>query len=366
LSAHPALSPDVSRETPPTVPVLRRAGESDDDAILQLFPRIFGITREGERWAWQYRASPGGPGIVSVAEVGEGGEAGAVVGCSAFMRMDLNHLGRRIPAGQACDAMVLAGWRGQGCWTALVERNHQEAEAAGWGAVFSFPNRQSFPIRVGRLGSRRIAVLRHYQRRIGARRLVGAAGDPVVKAALAGGHGLRLRAESARIGGQAEVRVTRSFPDEVEELLREHRRQEVVSVWKDREYLEWRYARHPDHTYDVHVLHVRGVPRALAVCRVGSPVLSICEVIHREHDVHETAYLLRHLARHYARTSAQSLAFYGWDCGFFDAAFAAAGFAVSPFSRLHLVARVPQGSPLTEHSAVASNWTISYGDLDAA
>jgi len=355
------LSPHVLMADAQVALQLRSATDSDTASILSLFQTVFGRERSRARWQWKYHNSPSGPGIVSIVA-----EDDCVVGCSAFMRMDLNHLGVRVPAGQSCDAMVLARVSGRGQFTALFEMNRSAAEEAGWEALISFPNRRSFPIRAGRLGSRKIAVLRSYSRRLGARRIVGPFADLALKVALRCGHQLRFMADAFRVSHTLEVRVSRSIPADLEQVLHDHREQEVLSVWKDCEFLDWRYVKHPDSTYDIHVLYADQAPCAVAICRVREGAVHICELMHRNHDVRETAMLLGHLSSYYARSRAQILSFLAWDAGFYDAAFNEAGFTAKPFSPLTMVATAFERSAIASLYAFPSNWAVGFGDVDVA
>ncbi len=339
----------------------REAVPGDEHGLLALFENVFGRPRSQERWHWQYAASPPGAGAVSIAVAG-----GEVVGCAALMRQDLNHLGERIPAAQSCDAMVREDHRGAGLFTALARANHRTVVGRGVRFVIGFPNQESFPLLMRSLGRIRILVLRHYYRRTGTRRVLGSILDRASRPVVAAPNTLGLCLARLRLGGGYEVRTSTELPDDLHELLRAHQSQQVLSVWKDPEYLRWRYEHHPEHRYAFHVLRRQGAPLALAVVRERADSAVICDLIHRERRVPETAMLLRTTVHQYGRRpTCQRVVFFGRDIGFLTAAFQEAGFREEAHSVFVMsVASLSNDDPIARFVPIPDNWSISYGDTD--
>ena len=337
----------------------RTAEASEESAILEVFRRVFGVERGAERWAWQYRRSPAGPGIVGVADTG-----GRIVGCLTLMRQDLNVAGTRLPAAQACDGMMEAEFRKGGHFAALGHANDETGAAIGLGVIIGFPNQQSFPTMVRHLGHHRVLVLKHYYRRLGARRLLGAA-DIALRPLVRTRDFANLSLLRFRRGERLQMDVTRDVPEGVDAFLSAARRLEVLSIWKDAAYLRWRYAEHPENRYDFVALRREGEIQALAVMRRMDTGVAICELMQKDRDPRLGAVLLHRLAlRAGDDPRCQIIEFYGSDISFFDAAFMEAGWSSSPHSLFTMTAKHVAPGPAERLVPFAANWQISYGDTD--
>ncbi|MCK4237323.1 MAG: hypothetical protein KAX38_09415, partial [Candidatus Krumholzibacteria bacterium] len=161
-----------------------------------------------------------------------------------------------------------------------------------------------------------------------------------------------------------KVVVSSELPDGMESCLGEIRENEVLSVWKDVPYLKWRYEKHPDFDYTFHVLFARGRPEGLIVTRVHGQSIAICEVLHRTKNVSQTAFLLSHVLKYFHFSDDQSIKFYGYDSGFFDAVFSRCGFSIDTSSDLVFGGRVFGDVKLEKVFIFPHNWTVAYGDTD--
>ena len=205
----------------------RQAEPADEKGILAVFRDVFGIARGAGRWEWQYRSTPAGSGFVGVAE-----DDGRIVGCLTLMRQDLNVTGTRVPAAQACDGMMEPAYRKGGHFSALGHSNDDAARAAGLEAIVGFPNQQSFPTMIRHLGHDRVLVLKHYYRRLGARRVLGAADGPF-RPLMRSRDYMALRILRMRRGERLQMDASAEVPAGADALLAALRRLQVVSVWKD-------------------------------------------------------------------------------------------------------------------------------------
>ncbi len=331
----------------------------DEHGIAALFQAVFGVPKTIERWRWQFVEPPQGAGWITLAE-----RDGELVAQYCMMRYDLNLVGRRIAAAQSCDTMVRSDQRGQGWFVRLARANYQQASEKGVKAVIGFPNRSSFPGFAGSLDWERIATLQEFSFRAGHARIWGGLVDRAFKLALRARVALRCRLLRLSAPG-ATIETVSSLPDAVSGLLDEIRRHEILSVWKDLDYLRWRYEEHPEHAYDFHVLARDGKLEGLVVSRqVGSSV-AICELLHRTKHVAEAALLVSAVVRAHLGGPVQRLEFFGHDDGFFASVFARCGFRGSYAASFVFGGRVFEDDELRHRFAVGRNWTVAYGDSDA-
>ena len=293
---------------------------------------------------------------------------GRIVGHNGLVREHLNVNGREVIAGQESDAMITEAARGGGLYSRLGSAGHRQAADAGARALFSFPSRNSspgsYPLLIRRLGHRRIFNLGHFSRRLGARRLVGGAGNRVLKALAAPLVTATQAVRFARGYAGLTVQVLDAIPDDCEAALKQILDYEVLAIWKDRQYLQWRYERSPERRYLIYALKRDGVTHGLIIARVYGGTLAICEVLHRRKDVRETAFFLERVVRHAYRLPVDTVEFHGFDNGFFEAAFARAGFTTEAFSRYIFIGKVLNDPDLEALFYHAPNWSVSWGDGD--
>jgi hypothetical protein len=163
----------------------------------------------------------------------------------------------------------------------------------------------------------------------------------------------------------ATVAAVSALPEEVAGLLDEFRRHEILSVWKDLDFLRWRYQQHPEHTYDFHVLTREGKLEALVVSRQMGNSVAICELLHRSKNVAEAALLVCTVVRKHLSGQAQRIEFFGHDDGFFESVFARCRFRESYSASFVFGGRVFEDDHgLRQRFAFPRNWTVVYGDTD--
>jgi hypothetical protein len=342
---------------------IRRYEAGDEEQIRPLFREVFGEVKAPPRWEWQFRGHPKGPSWISVAE-----RDGTILGHHGLMRQHLNFNGREVVAAQECDAMIKEELRGGGFYTTLGQFNYAQASEGGMRALFLFPSRNSspgsYPLVIRRLESRRIANLHHYVKRIGFRGATGAVVDRAQKSVAALARAATVRLRWGRQLRGLTVDTSSTIPPDCDAALKQIRDYEVLAVWKDRDYLRWRYEARPDCHYDVHCLRRDGETHGLVITRAYNDSLAICEVLHRRKNIVETAFLLERVVAWARRSALQRVEFNGYDNGFYDAAFAAAGFVVQPFSKYILIGRVLGDPDLEKSYYQPLNWSISWGDGD--
>jgi hypothetical protein len=246
----------------------------------------------------------------------------------------------------------------------LLNYCYQLTAADGLEATFGFPNRLSYPGFVRYSKGCRIVNLNYFFRRIGLKRVWGKGLDRVFKVFNGGYTGSRVKARRLRYGRNLEITVSSSLPDDLDGLLSDKRTYEVLALWKDPQYLRWRYENHPGGTYLFHTGRTGGMPRAIMVTRDCGDTVAICDLIHRDNDEVPSLTLIDHIVNYSVRSQAQKIEFYGHDAGFFHYVFTSCGFSSIPFSPLVFAGRVFSNSDLEKLFLVPENWTIAYGDTD--
>jgi hypothetical protein len=346
---------------------LERYTPGADEAVRALYATVFGKPSDPAHWNWQFRDNPyGGPFIA----LGRSGRDGSVIGSYSVMPVPLNVMGRPVPGCQSVDTAVHPDWRNQRVFETTARECYAWCAESGIRAVHGFPNARSYPGFMRSLDWRRIAFPRQYLLRLDLSRALGRAGlGPL--AAPAGlayrwatgvERGARRRVIEKQAGPGIDVTVTPAVPDDYESLWAMVRSQEVLSVWKDADYLRWRYDRHPARTFAYHALRRNGELTALAVVVDLAGAWTLCEFMVRGREVAVGRLLLDRIARAATAAGAVSLEFIGHDLGFFDEAFE--GFERRLSTANVFCGRSFEDGVLRELLPHGDNWTFTFGDGD--
>lgn len=343
--------------------LIRGYRDGDEEKISRIFMDIFGTVKTGEHIHWQYYNYPHGAGWLYLAEY-----RNEIIGECSTMRSHLNLFGSEIAAGELCDGYIHRDHRGKGLFAGLVNHNRDRAASEGLTAIIGFPNQNSYPIFIQKLGWRNIANLDEYNYRMGYRKITGAVLDRIFKffSKLLRKSRLwfRKRLYSSLHSRKISFITTDELPETLDAMLREAMKHEVISVWKDLPYLRWRYGEHPHNDYEFHIMQLDGDPVCISVCKKGGEMISICDLISRTEDIEQSELTLLYTIAHYSATEAQKIEFFGFDSGFFETVFGNSGFRrISP-SGFVMIGRVLDNPDFDSLFKFPHNWKIAYGDTD--
>jgi hypothetical protein len=346
---------------------VRRWQPGDEVAMMELFRVEFGRERTPAHWKWKFLENPCGGPFVSLAWHRD---PPLLVGNQVLMPFPLCVRGRRLLAGHSLDLVVHHDFRRQG----IHEVTGRDAEAFlrehGGEALVAFPNAASYPGFVRSQGWKRILEPTMWKRRLGLRGklerrlrvpVLAAAADAVFRARATGALRRQLAAAQA---ARPDLRVEHvgRLPDGVDALWERERTRVHVSLWKDREYLAWRYERHPEQRFEYHAL-VRGSELAgLAVTGIRDRMALLCELLEPDRDEAAGRLLVLSVCARVAGNGADEVHFLGHDDGWFGRVLE--GFTAAPATENVFVGRAIADEALTAELADAANWTLTYGDGD--
>src|SRR5262249_36095399 len=136
-----------------------------------------------------------------------------------------------------------------------------------------------------------------------------------------------------------------------------------LSLWKDREYLTWRYDQNPDHAFERVALRDRGRLRGLAVVWRDRERATICELIcPRGEGPALGRSLVRAVCERATRDGDDRVACLAHDDG--HLARCLIGFRVRPAPESVLTGRGLEDGPLDTLVRDGRNWTVTFGDAD--
>lgn len=346
----------------------RRYRSGDEVDLLALFNREFGLQRSMEHWQWQFQKNPHSAPFIVVARRNSDDE---LVGSHIAMPVCLNVKGQKVLAGHSLDLVVHRDYRRQGIFEVTGRECFEWCAANGVRALFAFPNRSSYPGFARVLGWDRILFPASYSMRLG---IASGRGGPAwlrwalraVDAPLRAGRLLQLRvrrwAQQRRTPLRLAFEVASRVPEAHARLWKNQASLEVLSLWKDSRYLQWRYDENPDHRFEYAYVMDGEEIAALAVLHRNPSRLMICELIVRDRNVAVGQVLVTEICLRALRQGDASVAFLGHDLGFFRACLE--GFRQSVAHENVFCGRGLQDALLERLVPHADNWSITYGDAD--
>ena len=349
--------------------VLERYRAGDERDMLGLFKLVFGNERSLEHWTWQFKHNPyGGP----FATLARRKSDHLLVGQHVVMLYRLNVKGRAVGGCHSLDLAVHPDYRGQRIFDLTAHDCFEWCLSHDIQFVLAFPNVSSYPGFVRTLGWHRILFPNRYVMRVGLggslRRapkgaaVAAPAADLVFRAVRRVQLSARHAALVRKTAGGVRFCTSAAVPEGHEALWDACRSQEVLSLWKDSQYLRWRYDENPEHEFTYLYLTLDGAVAALAVIVEVDQVATICELLVREHDVRLARLLVSHACLRALERGTDKVRFLGYDAGFFDEAFE--GFERNVSFENVFVGRAFRDAELNALASIPSNWTVTFGDAD--
>lgn len=332
----------------------------DEHDLLALFNRVFGQQRSLEHWRWQFAENPYAPPTIIVARRTTDG---LLAGSHVIMPIALNAAGTRVLAGHTLDLVVHEDFRRQGLFETTARECFEWCLERGLQAVVAFPNSQSYPGFVRSLGWSRIVDPVRWDLRVGLRDALGS--SPINRALTALPDALWravMRLGWGRTGEHA-VEIGPLVPEGQDALWAECAAEHRLSLWKDREYLAWRYDRNPDHKFEYVTLRIGSQLRAVAVVLSEQRRTMICDwILPRDSSDGLACTLLRAVCKHASDRGDDRVSFLGHDDGGFARVFA--GFRSRPAPESVFTGRALVDGPFDAQVRDGANWTLTYGDAD--
>jgi len=345
--------------TEPRPVSIRRYQEADNASLLKLLHDVFGVERTAEQWRWRFEQNPvqietGHKQVYGTLGIDESRDI-PVIAQYAVTPTFVNFAGERLLGSQSGDTAVDAEYRGHGLFLKTARANYEMLEANEFKLVYGFPNLNSFPGFIRRLNWHRVFRLHEYSLKL---RLGKVSLGPLVRARRArGAMSLNRRFKDRKI----TFAVEDSVPGDFDTLWKTVSRHEVLSVWKDKAYLEWRYAENLSTGYRFYCLREDGELVALAVATSVRETLRVTELFSAQKDVPLAQLLVQHLTRRSMREPLRSITFTGRDDLYFESVFTGYSRTASPLVFCLLVF---DEAELGSRAHVPGNWTVTSGDLD--
>lgn len=295
-----------------------------------------------------------------------------IVGCYVLVALDLYLAGKRIRAAQSSDTVVDEDYRGQGLLSKIATKGNELVAEKGFEIIFGCPNKVAMPANIWYIDVSPLCFLKRFELNVDFRTEFDYLGLPKV---LAQACGLLLKTlQNWRfllyfgwlMITQPGMRISKSdcVPQDYDRFWRWASSQRLLSVWKDSQYLSWRYGAHPSNSHTYFCAYVKQNLVGVVVLEESKKGAYIAELMLAQNRIRMAkalvvAAILQAIKRSYGRVT-----FIGHDNGFFDAVFD--GIMVrNPGREFAMVLRQFGSDEAVKRCAFnPESWCITTGDLD--
>lgn len=239
------------------------------DEVVALHRRVWpgaDITDPGHH-RWQYQDNPAG---VALAAFAREKDSGALVSQFGVVPLRMWVGGQERLAGLALNVATDVAYRGRGLFTGLARAADALMKQRGISLAWAFPNVNSFPGFISRLGYTHMGDVPLLVRPVNVRRIVSRkVRVPVVDraAALLSRPFFRRLQRVVMPAAGVQVEEVEHFDERFDELWLRLRGRSHVMVVRDAEYLEWRFVKGPLRRYHGLLATIGGAPAGYAVLR---------------------------------------------------------------------------------------------------
>ncbi|MUV37322.1 hypothetical protein JNUCC1_01128 [Lentibacillus sp. JNUCC-1] len=227
--------------------------QGDEAGIKQLHLDVFKKEMSSKLWEWKYLDKPGQQNpFILVFE-----EAGVIKGHIALWVSEAYIEGKEAKIALRVDTMVHPDVRGKGIYTKLNQAMLQQARAAGVQLLYGFPSEQAKPPLIGKTDAIDVGGISRYMK----------IGNPFnVLSVLFKGIGFvlkpfgrfqahyRKRVKMPALPEDWAFEEVTHFDPRFNKLAEEVSDIKSVILKRDANYLNWRFFKHPNHTYKVFAL----------------------------------------------------------------------------------------------------------------
>lgn len=338
--------------------------------IRALFQKVFGSPKSAERWEWQFVANPfHAPQIALARDAG----TGSLVGHYAVIPTPINWLGRPVKAGQSVDTMVDSHYRNVGIFERTAHTCYESLSKSQFAMLYGFPNRAALTGRLRNLQWERLFTLPSYNTRLSCYEFLKrvsplpglpTAGDLIYRVFCSLRLSWRINYARLRLRG-LKFQHSNSIPFNYDRFWDVVKQSEIISIWKDRDYLTWRYDRCPDRRYEYFFLVDKDDEiAALCIVLVSDGQFVICELMAVNRNTRMAQYLLSLVTRAALRLRSNEIRFSGWSPDFFEEAFK--NFDRQGNWNSIFCIYCPIEGALQHAARNSQNWTVTFGDTDGA
>lgn len=343
-------------------PVHRAIEDGDVEEILALQNRTFGSKRTRDDWNWKLVDNPclKNAGVVGVA-------GGRIISTYTIVGFKLNVLGAPVLVGHSTDTVIDSEFRGKGYFQLLFDYSMRYGQCIGSQAAIGFPNGQAIRTNLNQSEVNPLAVIKAFSQRLRFPHKSWSLRSALLSLAFSIWIQSRLIARLYRlriaVGPSIQLEKTSTIPETYEQLWDCVRKREIVSFWKDSQYMKWRYGKNPKGKSEYFCATKEGVLCGFAAVTRRGDIAYITELMVVDSAVDLGKLLVNEILQDALNHGVEVVKFYGHDRGFFDLVFS--DFMRQPAEDIVFIGQV-YNDLLRELCKQPLNLCITTGDCDAS
>ena len=229
--------------------------DKEMDAFIELFEVVFGKEMTTKLWEWKYLENPMiiDQPLIYIAE-----HEGKMVGARPLLPNRMRFGDKTLKVAQPCDTMVHPDHRRKGLFTKMTQFAIDDSRENGFSLFYNFPNQKSYPGYI-KLGWKKILEREASYNVFSPKRVISLKISNLVLSSIANvafkSFFNKSKISSLKPESSCDINEERYVTKEFEELWRRCSDNWKIGIVRDKEYLEWRFVKHPENDYCFFTAH---------------------------------------------------------------------------------------------------------------
>jgi len=231
--------------------------ELEKDQILKIIEKVYPNSEfaTSEYFDWQYRDGPYGPAKILLAK----NDSGDVIGIEPILPMKLLIDNNVTMSSLSCNSIIDPNFRNQGIFSKLVSNILEFTKTGKISSIYGIPNKKSYNIFI-KNGFNNISELPLLVRPLKLSNYFSSPIKEIIKP-------IEIFWRIQKVETDIEL-FTNKINLEFEKIFQDLSQRVSILQKRDKEFLEWRYNKHPSRKYDIHILKEKNEIKGYIVTRI--------------------------------------------------------------------------------------------------
>ena len=232
--------------------------ELEKNQILKITEKVYPNSEfaTSEYFNWQYRDGPYGPAKILLAK----NDSGDIIGIEPIVPIKLLIDNNVIMSSLSCNSITDPNFRNQGIFSKLVSNILEFTKTNEISSIYSIPNKKSHSIFI-KNGFKDVSKLPLLVRPLKLSNYFSSPIKEIIKP-------IEVFWKIKKVETNIEL-FNGKINSDFEKLAKDLSQRVSILQQRDKEFLEWRYNKHPSRKYDVHILKENNELRGYIITRIG-------------------------------------------------------------------------------------------------
>ena len=232
--------------------------ELEKNQILKIIEKVYPNSEfaTSEYFNWQYRDGPYGPAKILLAK----NDSGDIIGIEPIVPIKLLINNNVIMSSLSCNSITDPNFRNQGIFSKLVSNILEFTKTNEISSIYSIPNKKSHSIFI-KNGFKDVSKLPLLVRPLKLSNYFSSPIKEIIKP-------IEVFWKIKKVETNIEL-FNGKINSDFEKLAKDLSQRVSILQQRDKEFLEWRYNKHPSRKYDIHILKENNELRGYIITRIG-------------------------------------------------------------------------------------------------